>query len=233
MRFRNVVGAIAAPCVLLTSCGGGDAANVIPEDRLDAALLTLDDLDDEWSEDLRGVFTSRDEGPQSLEPFGWCPQAQDRVEELVNIEELAGETGAAVEFEHARRDVRRMFHGISQQVWSNENVSKYFDVASEAFALCLDQTWSPEQDQEVTISQLVTPDLGDEALSLNISIMTPGPDGDYEWASRMVIVVVESSLMVLNDLDVQLAEGEPFMTDEEWNAIVEGAVERFTEVVGA
>lgn len=219
--------------LFLASCGGGEVTNVIPEDRLDAALLTLDDFDDEWSEDLRGVFTSRDEGPQSLEPFGWCPQAQDSVEELVNIEELAGETGAAVEFKHARRDVRRMFHGISQQVWSNENVSKYFEIVSEAFALCLDQTWSPEQDQEVTISQLVTPDLGDEALSLNISIMTPGPDGDYEWASRMVIVVVESSLMVLNDLDVQLAEGEPFMTDEEWGAIVDVAVERFTDVVGA
>ncbi|MFM8858268.1 MAG: hypothetical protein ACKOI2_13935 [Actinomycetota bacterium] len=219
--------------LVLASCGGGESATVIPEDRLDAALLTLDDFDDEWTQDLRGVFTSRAEGPQSLEPFGWCPQAQDSVDELVNIEELAGQTGAAVEFKHARRDVRRMFHGISQQVWSNENVSKYFDVVSEAFALCLDQTWSPEQDQEVTISELATPDLGDEALSLNISIMTPGPDGDYEWASRMVIVVVGTSLMILNDLDVQLAEGEPFMTDEEWSAIVEVAVSHFTEVVGA
>lgn len=107
----------------------------------------------------------------------------------MNIEELAGETGAAVEFKHARQDVRRMFHGVSQQVWSNENVSKYFDVASEAFALCLDQTWSPVQDQEVTISQLATPDLGDEALSLDISIMTPGPDGEFESAPRMMNVV--------------------------------------------
>jgi hypothetical protein len=234
MRRVVLAGFFLGLAVNLGACSndGDRVGAVIPEDRLDAALLTLDDFDDEWSQDLRGVFTSRAEGPQSLDPFGWCPQAQDGVDELVNIEKLAGETGAAVEFKHARRDVRRMFHGISQQVWSNENVSEYFDVVSEAFALCLDQTWSPEQDQEVTISRLTTPDLGDEALSLNVSIMTPGPDGDYEWASRMVIVVVESSLMVLNDLDVQLAEGEPFMTDDEWNEIVAVAVGHFTDVVG-
>jgi hypothetical protein len=38
--------------------------------------------------------------------------------------------------------------------------------------------------------------------------------------------------MILNDLDVQLAEGEPFMTDDEWNEIVEVAVSHFSDVVG-
>jgi hypothetical protein len=235
MRRSVGAGLLFGLAVHLGACSndGVRGGAVIPEDRLDAALLTLDDLDEGWSEDLRRVFTSRAEGPQSLDPFGWCPQAQEGVDELVNIEELAGETGAAVEFEHARRDVRRMFHGISQQVWSNQNVSEYFDVVSEAFAPCLDRTWSPEQDQEVTVSQLVALDLGDEALSVDISIMTPGPDGDYEWASRMVVVVVGSSLMILNDLDVQLAEAEPFMTDEEWNAIVGVAVGHLMDVAGS
>lgn len=215
----------------LSSCGGDDVTRIVSEDRLDGALLTLENFDADWAEQMRGVFTSRTEGPQSLDPTGWCTQAQKDVDQLGDIEVLAGDSGAAVEFRHARQDVRRMFHGVSQQVWSNENVEKYFDVVSKGFDACMGETWSPEPGQEVTITPYDAPEWGDQSLAVNIAILTPGPDGDYVWASRLVIVVVDSSLMIVRDLDVQLAGGERFMTDEEWNDLVDVAVEQFTSVV--
>lgn len=229
---RLLVTVLAASSVLMSSCGGSGQSAVIPEDRLDAALLSLDDFDDEWTEDMRGVFTSREEGPQSLDPAGWCPKAQSDVRQLEQIEELAGDTGAAVEFQHSRRDAQRMFHGVSQQVWSNENVNEYVDVLADAFEICTGETWSPEPDQEVTISELDSPEFGDRSLAVNVDIATPGPDGPYMWKSRLVVVVVGSSLMIVRDLDVQLADSERFMTDTQWFDLVRVAVDRFAAVVG-
>lgn len=233
MRNRFITTAALSIPLLLTACAGSDYVTVVPEDRLDAALLVIDDFDDEWSQEMRGVFTSRDEGPQSFDPSGWCPRALMEIDELSSIEELAGQTGAAVEFRQAREDKRRMFHGVSQQVWSNENVARYFDVLSEAFEICMGETWSPEPDQEVTVTPFDSPQWGDKSLAVDVSIVTPGPDGDYVWSSRLVVVVIESALMVIRDLDVQLAGSELFMSDDDWNAQVEVAVDRFKTVLKA
>lgn len=231
MRKTLISCLMAASLISVTACGDDNGAKVVPADQLDAALLTLDDFDSEWSEEMRDVFTSRDEGPPSFDPAGWCPQARDEVEDLERIEDLAGDTGAAVEFRHARQDERRMFHGISQQVWSNDDVSAYFDVLSQSFDICMGQTWTPEEGQEVSVSPLESPELGDESLALNVSIATPGPDGEYLWNSRLIIVVIDSTLMILRDLDVQLADAEPFMTDDEWWTLVDAAMVHFTSVV--
>lgn len=217
----------------VSACGGdGGTTRVVPVDRLEEALLSLDDFGEGWGQELRDVFTSRAEGPQSFDPSGWCPKAQAEIDDLATVEDLAGDTGAAAEFRLERRDPRRQFHGVSQQMWSNENVSSYFDLVSQGFNLCNGVTWSPEAGQDITVTSLASPKLGDESLALNVSIVTPGPDGEYVWASRMVIVVVDSSLMILRDLDVQLAGGEPFLTDAEWNDLVGVAMGRFTDVVG-
>lgn len=233
MRRRIALTLAVSTSFLVAACGGEGKSPVVPAERLDAALLTIDDFDDGWSEDRRSVFSSRDEGPQSLDPTGWCPQALRDVRELANIETLAGDSGAAVEFRHEREDARRMFEGVSQQVWSNENVAEYVDVVSRSFEACMGQTWSPEADQKVTISRFDTPSRGDESFAVNIVIVTPGPDGDYEWSSRLAVVSVGSSLMLIRDLDVQLAGGEPFMSDDEWTDLVDVAVDRFVSVVGA
>ncbi len=124
-----------------------------------------------------------------------------------------------------------MFHGVSQQVWSNESVAQYFDVVSQSFEICTGETWSPEPDQEVTITPFDAPQWGDESLSVVVTISTPGPDGEYLWGSRLSIVVIDSSLMIVRDLEVQLVGGEPFMTDSEWIDIVDTAVDRFRSVV--
>lgn len=215
------------------ACGGDDGSSVVPPDRLDAALLTIDDFDSDWSEEMRGVFTSREEGPQSLDPAGWCPRAQSDVDDLARIEELAGDTGAAVEFRHARTGVRRMFHGVSQQVWSNDNVDEYLNVVSRSFDACMGQTWSPEPDQEVTISSFDAPEWGDRSVAVSIDIVTPGPDGDYGWTSRLVVIVIDSSLMIVRDLDVQIVGGEKFMSDAEWIDFVDIAADQFEAVARA
>jgi hypothetical protein len=232
MRRSLVVAGLAVFGLLLSSCGGDDVeSRVIPEDRLDAALLTVDDLDDGWSEDRRAVFTSRAEGPQAFDSAGWCPQALEDVDGLATIDELSGDTGAAVEFQHERQDARRMFHGISQQVWSNENVPAYFDLVSRVFDVCSGETWSPEADQEVTVTLLESPDLGDESLAVNVVIATPGPDGDYLWSSRIVIVVIDSTLMIIRDLDVQRSGSDPLMSDSEWGGLIDTAMDHFADVV--
>jgi hypothetical protein len=219
--------------LVLSSCGGDSGEmRVIPEDRLDAALLTIDDFEAGWNEDQRAVFTSRTEGPQAFESTGWCPRADSEVRGLEDLDGLAGDTGAAVEFGHERPTGRRMFQGVSQQVWSNENVSKYFDLVSDVLDTCSGETWSPETDQEVTVSDFETLDLGDDSSTVNITIATPGPDGTYLWSSRLVIVVIDSTIMILRDLDVQAEGGEPLMSDDEWNGLVDAAMMHFTDVVG-
>ncbi len=233
MTGKSFAFLMALSSLVVVSCGSDSAAPIVPQDRLDAALLTLDDLGEGWSEELRSVFTSRDEGPPSFDPSGWCPKAQKDVKDLADIEDLAGDIGAAVEFRHERQDTRRMFHGVSQQVWSNTDVDEYFDVLSRAFDICLGETWSPSAEEEVTVSPLESADLGDESLALSISIVTPGPDGDYVWASRMVVVVIDSALMIMRDLDVQLSGSEPFMSMSDWNDLVTKAMTHFTDVVAS
>lgn len=233
MRIVRSIACVSVAGLMVSACGGdgGGGSEVIPADRLDAALLTVDDFPDGWKEDRRAVFTSRAEGPQSFDATGWCPSAQSDVEDLDMIEELAGETGAAVEFEQDQEDVRRMFHGISQQVWSNDDVPAYFDLVSRVFEICAGESWSPEPDQEVMVSALEPLTLGDESFGVDVDIATPGPDGDYLWASRIVIVVIGSSLMIVRDLDVQRADEDRIMSDSEWTDLVDMATDRFAGVV--
>ncbi len=232
MRSSFVVAGLAVFSLLLSSCGGDSTeSGVIPADRLDAALLTVDDFDGGWSEDRRAVFTSRAEGPQAFDSSGWCPRARRDIGGLATIDELSGDSGAAVEFQHERQDARRMFHGISQQVWSNENVPAYFDLISRVFDVCSGETWSSEADQEVTVTLLESPDVGDESLAVNVVIATPGPDGNYLWSSRIVIVVIESTLMIIRDLDVQRSGSDPLMSNSEWSGLIETAMGHFTDAV--
>lgn len=233
MRNSPAAALVTVSVLLLSSCGGEDReALVIPADRLDAALLTIDDFDDEWTQEQRAVFLSREEGPQAFESTGWCSQAGENVAGLDTLQDLDGDTGAAVEFRHERQESRRMFQGISQQVWSNEDVPAYFDLMSNVFQTCAGETWSPEPDQNVSISDYEVLDLGDDSLSVNVTIATPGPDGTYLWSSRLVIVVIDSTLMILRELDVQLEGEEPLMSTGAWNQLVDVAMGHFSGVVG-
>jgi len=59
-----------------------------------------------------------------------------------------------------------------------------------------------------------------------VTYVTPGPDGDYAWRGRQLVVRIGDTVMVLQELDVQLVDSEPFFTDAGWQRIVDTAAER-------
>ena len=77
-----------------------------------------------------------------------------------------------------------------------------------------------------SVAALVGDDVGDDSTMALVTYVTPGPDGDYAWRGRGQLVArFGATVVVLQKLDVQLVDSEPFFTDAEWQRIVDTASE--------
>jgi hypothetical protein len=79
---------------------------------------------------------------------------------------------------------------------------------------------------------LSTGDAGDDSAAALVTYLTEGPDAGYAWRNRVGVVQVGTTVIVLQELDVQ-QEGSPaYLTDAEWQAVVATAVGRVEALSG-
>lgn len=229
--MNRYLGVFLAGVLILgvSSCGDDSdrtAGKIFSPAELEAALLTVDDLDendlgDGWTVEMVGTFESREEGPPIFDESAWCPNAVTRSEGLDELVSLASPNGADVEISQAR-DHRREFHGISQQLWSNDRAEQFVDVIDTAFEFCDGESWNhgDEEADEVSLQRLDVSAVGDENAEALIVAITPGPNGSFRWNSRTIVVRVGTVVMVLRELDVQMEGSEPFFADAEWQRLL-------------
>lgn len=225
----------------VSSCGDdpdGTTGRIFAPEDLEEALLTVEnlgtnDLGDDWTVEMVGTFSSRDEGPPIFDETAWCPNALTQSDGLDELTTLASPDGADVEISRAR-DHRREFHGISQQLWSNDRAERFVEVIDRTFEFCDGETWNPggEEADTVTLQKLDLSDRGDDDAEALMVAVTPGPDGSFRWNSRTVVIRVGTIVMVLRELDVQLEGSKSFFTEADWQRLLDTAMTKIQSLSG-
>lgn len=225
--FRGACSLTLVCCVAVAGCGGGQVDRTFTPDELGAALLTVGDLGQGWSQTQRVVFTAREpENPSVEDTLAFCP---DAAEQVAALRELAADAGADVEL--AATEESGSFHLLRQQAWSDAQVPEYLTTLAEAVDLCVGASWSEPDGNEVTWEALEAPAVGDEATSVAAVAVLTGPDGDSTWRTRLTVARFGDVLMAVSDTLVEPVGTEPWITEPDWPTIVETAGERFTELL--
>jgi hypothetical protein len=234
MHSRRWFPMIAVLALAAAACGGDDGDEVVytPEE-LGTALLTADDIGTGWTEENRLVTDTRPEGMPVLDPGMWCPAAEAVPGEL---ESLVADGGAFVELvsdESTRAGgnaAGRNFHGVSQQLWSSADAEAFVETVADGFAVCTGETWEVDEGTTATVAELDSDDVGDDSTTALVTYLTPTPGGDYAWTGRHLVARFGATVMVLQELDVQLVDSDPFFTDDDWQRIVDTAVDRVDDL---
>lgn len=223
MNVRKWLPVVAA-LVLVPGACGEDEAEVFTPDELASALLTPDDVGDGFVEDQRVAAEESPTDMPALDPGMWCEAAGDAADEL---SALTGEGGAFIEIVSSEK-TGRSFHGVSQHLWSSPEAAAFVERASAAIEACVGETWAIDGDEEATanLAALAGDDVGDDSTAALVTYVTPGPDGDYAWRGRTLVARFGATVMVLQELEVQLVDSEPFIADADWQRIVDVAVDR-------
>ncbi len=230
MRTGRLLPMMAALALVAGACGGNDENEVVysPEE-LGSALLTPDDIGSGWTEDERVVTDTRPDEFPSLDPGMWCPAAADVPDELLA---LVPDGVAFVQLESgdtptsSSSESGRSFHGVSEQLWSGDDAEAFVETAAAGFETCMGETWEVDDEATASVTALAGDDVGDDSTMALITYITPGPDGDYAWRGRQLVARFGATVMLLQELDVQLVDSEPVFTDTEWQGIVDTAADR-------
>ena len=92
--------------------------------------------------------------------------------------------------------------------------------------------WSIDDGGTASMAALSAGDAGDDSAAALVTYLTEGPDAGYAWRNRVGVVRVGTTVIVLQELDVQ-QEGSPaYLTDAEWQAVVATAVSRVESLSG-
>ena len=221
-----LVGASALAMVSSSCLTSGGGTQPDPE-NLSKQLLDVTDLESEWNETQRQVFTTRSEQNPSIDPSAWCPDAAQVTEPLVG---LAGDSGADVEME---------FKGLSgsarllrQQAWSNENARAYFDTVFEAAAMCDGKTWTEEPGTTSAVALIPDTDLGDESVAWSTSMAPPSGAAKEKYASvgRVVVVRIQDVIVVLQVGDFAPEGSTNLLGLDDWKDLAGQAVDKFEKV---
>lgn len=171
------------------------------------------------------MFTSRAPENPSIDASLWCPDAAEQAKAL---EQLAGDAGADVELTSRQGD--RRFRSVREQAWSNADVAEYFAMASTAMKACRGATWTAPDGEKIAYQPLEGPGMGDESTSALVVTVTSGPEGDVTWRTRETVARFGTTLLVLQDLDVQPGEAPPPLSDGQWQETVEAATARIAQL---
>ncbi len=219
--LKNRAKYVAACIVVSLSIAGctrsAEGQKPTPE-QLSDALLTITDLEGDWSESQRQFFDTRSPENPSIDPSIWCPES---AEVTTNLVELAGEAGADVEMEsRPDTDGPRL---MRLQAWANDDVRDYFREASEAARIC-DGVTNTDETGATSITALITGrDIGDESISWSDTIVPPpGTEKDKQQVvGRTTIARFGDIIMVLQLGDVGPVGSTELMSEDDWWSVVE------------
>lgn len=230
MPTRRFLPVIAVLALVAGACGGNQDSEVVysPEE-LGPALLTPDDVGSGWTEDERVVSDTRPAEAPAMDPGMWCPAAADVPDELLAlvpdgvafVQLKSGDTTASQNSEPVRS-----FHGVSEQLWSSSDAGAFVETTAAGIETCMGETWEVDDGTTASVTALTGDDVGDDSTMALVTYITPGPDGDYAWRGRQLVARFGATVMVLQELDVQLVDSEPVFADSDWQRIVDTAADR-------
>jgi hypothetical protein len=216
-RAKYVAACIVASFSIVGCTRSAEGQKPTPE-QLSEALLTITDLEGDWSESQRQFFDTRSPENPSIDPSIWCAESAEVTKDLVG---LAGEAGADVEMSSQTDsgDPRMM----RLQAWANDDVQDYFRDASEAARIC-DGVSNTDDSGAVSTTALITGrDIGDESISWSDTVVPPpGTEKDKrQVVGRTTIARFGEVIMVLQLGDVGPVGSTDLMSEDDWWSVVE------------
>jgi len=199
---------------------GPPAAKLTPPE-VDRRLLAAELLGSAWIEQTRLTFASGDEAPVPFEPATWCPAAGARAERL---ERSVAGGGAMVEMTEA--GALGGVHEVTQLVWADAGAARFVETAAQAFAACAGSRWPGPDGESISMTEVLLPGVADGAAGARVESVIDGPDGAYVWSTRLAVVRVGSSAMVLRELDTRREGRPPRVSEDAWARLLRGAVAR-------
>ena len=201
-----------------TSVDDPDFFVIIPTTDLSDAMLTSDDLGDDWTRTQREIFTDRLSVPV-LDPHEWCSQA---VDEVMTMQEAAASTGVVTGLR--RNPSRGRSHVVTEQLWSGDGAEDFLVAFGDAVEWCSGRSWSTDEGNKISFRPLVSPDGGLPSAGAEVTIETRGPQGDYFWVTRMIAVRRGKVMMLLREMDVQEMGSDQFWSETQWSWVVKKAL---------
>lgn len=216
---RFLVGATAL-VMALAACGDDAQPVRYTAVQLDGALLAPADVGADFSVDDRTGGESRPPDTPAIDPGIWCDAAGSTADEM------QGFIGAEPVFVQlvSTSVSGRTFHGVSEEMWTADDAQAVVDAADRGFTACSASEWSIDDGGSASMVALSTGDAGDDSAAALATYLTEGPDAGYAWRNRVGVVRVGTTVIVLQELDVQQADSPAFMTDAEWQAVLDTAV---------
>ena len=196
----------------------GGEVTIPTAEELDAAVLTLDDLGEGWTDYRHGVLTAEDR--EMMPTLDLCPEAGEQA-----VQAVAGLVWQA--YAHAN-------HPLDDPTAYPLNVQQYLvaadlDEAESVFAalrdgseICFEQGPTVTEDGEtLTATPMALPELGDESFGYEVVVAEPT---GMQWDIREVIVRKEATLMWLQELEI--VEGDNVLTIDDIGDLATEAVDR-------
>ncbi len=211
----------------LAGCGREAEGQLPTPAQISAELLTITDLNGDWSESQRQIFEKRENENPSIDPSIWCAEAEEVTKNLV---QLAGDSGADVEMQYRKTtEGNRM---MRLQAWANEDTKDYFRDAKEAVRICDGKNTTDENGATTSTEVIDNRDIGDESISWAQKTIPPaGTEKDkLESVGRTTIARFGDIVMVLQLGDASFAGTAELMNENDWWSIVELASKKLDKL---
>ena len=213
---------------LISLIGCSDDEGQLPTpSQISAELLTITDLEGEWSESQRQIFEKRGNENPSIDPSVWCTEAKVATENLV---QLAGDSGADVEMQYRKTtEGSRM---MRLQAWANAQAEDYFRDAKDAVRICDGKASTDEFGVTTSTDVIDDRDIGDESISwVQKTIPPTGTEKNkFETVGRTTIARFGDIIMVLQLGDASFVGSAELMNEDDWWSIVELAGEKLHQL---
>jgi hypothetical protein len=220
MRGFRTVAAVVALVTMAAACGDDAEPVRYSAAQLDTALLAPTDVGAGYQVDDRTGGESRPPGTPAIDPGIWCDAASSTADDLQGF---IGPEPVFVQLVSTAVS-GRTFHGVSEEMWAADDAQAVVDAADRGFTACTGTEWTSDDGGTASMAALSAGDAGDNSAAALVTYLTEGPDAGYAWRNRVGVVQVGTTVIVVQELDVQQADSPAFMTDAEWQAVLDTAV---------
>lgn len=219
--------ALCSSLLLAVGCTRSSGSSEPTPEKLSDALVTITDLEGNWQESQRQIFTERSNENPSIDPSTWCPQAADAAQGLI---ELAGQAGADVEMQN--KDVEGGARLMRLQAWSNADAQRYVDQVIAVVDICNGVETTDENQVTTSTSLIEGRQIGDQSVSwMSRTVPPPNTQKDkFESVGRTTVARFGDVVMVLQIGDANWTGSTEAMPETDWWAVVETAGNKLKKI---